>query len=295
MPLTEGDYMEGCKKHTESVFDNFKISRIYIVDNAIAATIDNLYITATRSEDEFYMKYEDDDLLRIDTDEIHKIQEAKVLHNIHNLFLEGRFDRQPLSDEQLDRLNDWYSFVDSSKSVCSDIETILEEVKSAVSDDRLYDRTAVDKRWKDYAESKGIYLTLDDYKFLLKGLTSCQFQQEMKCLAYWDPDIHHHYNDNDCLGDRLTGRLLKFKLEGAFVTLAGAELSNPRIYIKIEKQICDGYIVFISLHDPVYEDFDLENIASEVIGELNLMCNEGKWFKCTDVYFEGDYNNIEMV
>ena len=38
----------------------------------------------------------------------------------------------------------------------------------------------------------------------------------------------------------------------------------------------------------------LEHIADVVISELNDICVEGKWFKCTDVYFADDYQWITL-
>ncbi len=38
----------------------------------------------------------------------------------------------------------------------------------------------------------------------------------------------------------------------------------------------------------------LEHIADKVICELNDMCVEGKWFKCTNAYFADDYQWITL-
>lgn len=220
-----------------SVFDNFKISRIYIVDNAATATFDNLYIVATRTEDEFYMQYDEDELLSLNPNEIKQIEEVELIHTIHDLYLEGKFgDKQPLTGKQLKKLSDWYGF-GNPKDIYPDIPAILRSIKSSVSTTLPYERTSPDEQWKNYAQSKGIDLNMDDYLMFIKSLTADQFKREIR-----SKNLKH-----------LGNRLLEFELDGTYTIHNGTKLSNIRIYIKLEKEIQNGHIVLISFHDPITE------------------------------------------
>ena len=218
------------------VFTDFSVARIYIVDDAVTATLDNLYIAAS-SDDDLYMDYDDDELLSLSEGEIHSIQKEEVLDKIHDLFLAGKFDKQPLTGPQRKKLQDWYKF-GNPKDIDTDIQPILDAIKSAISTNLPYDRTSPDEQWKNYAQTKGIDLNMADYLMFLKSLTEEQFQREIK-----SKNAKH-----------LGNRLLEFKLTGSYIIHDGTELSNVVIYIKIEKAIVNGHIVLISFHEPEYTD-----------------------------------------
>lgn len=221
---------------TESSFKNFKVARVYIVDNAATATLENLYIAAS-SDDDLYMDYDDEELLSLSSGEIHSIEKVEVLDRIHDLFLAGKFDKQPLTGPQRKKLQDWYKF-GNPKDIATDIQPILDAIKSAISTNLPYDRTSPDEQWKNYAQSKGIDLNMDDYLMFLKSLTADQFKREIK-----SKNAKH-----------LGTRLLEFNLIGSYTTHDGTQLSDILIYIKIEKQITNGNIVLISFHDPEVKD-----------------------------------------
>lgn len=223
-------------KAVGSVFADFKVARVYIVDNATTATLDNLYIAAS-SDDDLYLEYDDSELLSLSVGEIHNIQKEEVLDRIHDLFLDGQFAEQPLTGLQCKKLQDWYKF-GNPKDIVTDIAPILQAIKSAISTNKPYDRTSPDEQWKNYAESKGIDLNLDDYLMLLKQLTPGQFQREIK-----SKNAKH-----------LGNRLLEFNLTGTYTIHDGTVLSDVLIYIKIEKQIKDGHIILISFHEPEHKD-----------------------------------------
>lgn len=227
------------KKYIHSVqttSNQFKVARVYIVDNAVDATLDNLYIAAS-SDDDLYMEYDDAELLSLSSGEIHSIEKEEVLDRIHDLYLAGNFDKQPLTGPQRKKLQEWYKFGNPT-DIVTDIEPILQAIKSAISTNKPYDRTSPDEQWKNYAESKGIDLNLDDYLMLLKQLTPEQFQREIK-----SKNAKH-----------LGNRLLEFNLTGTYTIHDGTVLSDVLIYIKIEKQIKDGHIVLISFHEPELKD-----------------------------------------
>lgn len=219
----------------EPIFNNFQIARIYIVDNAATATLDNLYIAASTSDD-LYMEYDDSELLSLTEGEIRAIQKEEVLDRLYDLYLDGKFKDQPLTGKQLRKLSDWYKF-GNPKDIVTDIEPILESIKAAIFVNKPYDRTSPDEQWKNYAQTKGIDLNMDDYLMFLKALNKDQFMREIK-----SKNAKH-----------LGNRLLEFELTGSYTTHDGTELSAVKIYIKIEKQIENGHIVLISFHDPEVE------------------------------------------
>lgn len=224
-------------KCEDVVSDSFKVGRIYIVDNAVTATLKNLYISATRREDDFYELYDDEELLSLSVGEIRSIRKEEVLDRINELFLQGEFDQNPLTEKQQKLLSDWYRF-GNPKGIITDVEPILDAIKSSISVNKPFDRTEPDEQWKNYAQSKGINLNMDDYLMMLKHLNKSHFKRELKS------------SNTEHLGNRL----LEFELSGTFVTHDNTELSNVIIYIKIEKQISNGHIVLISFHDPEHRD-----------------------------------------
>ena len=209
---------------------SYKIDRIYIVDNAIDATLDNLYI-AENSDDDIYMEYDDSELLGISIEEIHSIEKEEVLDRIYDLFLAGDFDRQPLTEQQCRKLWAWYKF-GNPKDIVTDINSIIQAIKSAIVTNKPYDRTSPDEQWEKYAETKDLDLNLDDVLILLMQMTSEQFRGEIMI-------------EN---AEYIVSRLLEFHLTGPYIIHDGTVIPEVRIYIKIEKQIKDGHIALISFH-----------------------------------------------
>lgn len=223
-------------KGSETIFDDFEISYIYIVSDARTATLENSYISADSKDDSWYERYDDDELLGISYNAIKLIKSEVVLDRIHELYLQGKYDKQPLSVSQQHRLSKWYR-MGNPEIKSTDIEVLLKKIQSAVSVNLPFDRTEPDEKWKNYAKSKGLNLNMEDYLGMLKQLKSYHFRRELK-----SGNVLH-----------LGNRLLEFILSGTFTTHDGTNLSNVHIYIKIEKNISDGNIILISFHEPEFE------------------------------------------
>ena len=222
-------------RSTESTSYDFKVSRIYIVDNAATATLDNVYISAGTTDDEYLLE-DEQELLGLKDNEIRNIKDVRVLHLINDLYNDSGLGKPPFTKGQIDKLSDWYG-LGNPKDVHPNVKSILSAIKSATSTNLPYDRTSPDEQWKNYAQSKGLDLNIDDYLMFIQSLSEDQFLREIRSKNKF----------------HLGTRLLEFELTGTFTVHTGVELSNIRVYIKIEKEIQNGHIVLISFHDPITE------------------------------------------